>query len=78
MLELIELCYIANNGDKREKNQIICLSKLSKLEYYLKLSYKEQIISKKKFKEKMKIKNLEYINNIISKEKYLGVRNSYK
>lgn len=34
--------------------------------------------TKKKFKKKMKIKNLKYINNIISKEKYLGVRNSYR
>lgn len=49
MLEMIELCYIANNGYNREKNQIICFSKLSMLDYYLKLSYKEQIISKKKY-----------------------------
>ena len=35
--------------EKKEKNQIICLSKLSMLDYYLKLSYKEQIISKKKY-----------------------------
>lgn len=34
--------------------------------------------TKKKFKKKMKIKNLEYINNNISKEKYLSVRNSYR
>lgn len=34
--------------------------------------------TKKKFKEKMKIKNLEYINNFISKKKYLEVRNSYR
>lgn len=41
---------------------------------YMKLTNK----TKKKFKEKMKIKNFEYINNNISKEKYLGVRNSYR
>lgn len=49
ILEMIELCYIANNGYDKEKNQIICLSKLSMLDYYLKLSYKEEIISKKKY-----------------------------
>lgn len=41
---------------------------------YMKLTNK----TKKKFKEKMKIKNLEYINNFISKKKYLEVRNSYR
>ena len=41
---------------------------------YMKLTNK----TKKKFKEKMKIKNLEYINNLNSKEEYLGVRNSYR
>ena len=41
---------------------------------YMKLTNK----TKKKFKEKMKIKNLEYINDFISKKKYLEVRNSYR
>jgi len=49
ILEMLELCYIANNGYDRNKNQIICLSKLSMTDYYLKLSYKEKIISKKKY-----------------------------
>lgn len=49
MLEMIELCYIANNGYDKEKNQIICLSKISMVDYYLKLSYKENVISKKKY-----------------------------
>lgn len=47
--EMIELCYIANNGLDKEKNQILCLSKLSMVDYYLKLSYKNEIISKKKY-----------------------------
>ena len=34
--------------------------------------------TKKKFKIKMKIKNCEYKNKFITKEKYLGVRNSYR
>ena len=46
----------------------------SKTKIYMKLTNK----TKKKFKEKMKIKNLEYINNLNSKEEYLGVRNSYR
>lgn len=49
ILEMIELCYIANNGLEKEKNQILCLSKLSMVDYYLKLSYKNTIISKKKY-----------------------------
>lgn len=49
MLEMIELCYIANNGYDKKKNQVVCLSKLSMVDYYLKLSYKEEIISKKKY-----------------------------
>lgn len=49
LLEMIELCYIANNGYDKEKNKIICLSKLSMVDYYLKLSYKNEVISKKKY-----------------------------
>lgn len=49
ILEMIELCYVANNGLDIEKNKIIALSKLSMVDYYLKLSYKNEIISKKKY-----------------------------
>lgn len=49
LLEMIELCYIANYGLEKEKNKILCLSKLSMVDYYLKLSYKNEIISKKKY-----------------------------
>lgn len=49
LVDMIELCYIANNGYEKEKNQILCLSKLSMADYYLKLSYKNKIISKKKY-----------------------------
>ena len=46
LLEMIELCYIANYGYDKEKNKIACLSKLSMIDYYCKLSYKNDIISK--------------------------------
>ena len=49
MLDMIELCYISNNGYDKEKNKIISLSKLSMVDYYLKLSYKQEVISKKKY-----------------------------
>ena len=49
LFEMMELCYVANNGYEKEKNQILCLSKLSMVDYYLKLSYKNKIISKKKY-----------------------------
>lgn len=47
--EMIELCYLANNGYDVKNNQLICLSKLMMVDYYLKLSYKEEILTKKKF-----------------------------
>ncbi|MBQ9298597.1 MAG: four helix bundle protein [Clostridia bacterium] len=49
ILEMIELCYIANYGCKVEENKILAISKLSMVDYYLKLSYKNEIISKKKY-----------------------------
>lgn len=49
LLEMIELCYIANNGCDAEKNKLLVLSKLSMVDYYLKLSFKKKIISKKKY-----------------------------
>lgn len=49
LFEMIELCYIANNGCEVEKNKILVLSKLSMVDYYLKLSYKNEVISKKKY-----------------------------
>lgn len=49
ILDMIEACYMANNGYEKEKNKIKCLSKLSMVDYYLKLSYKNEIISRKKY-----------------------------
>ena len=49
LLEIIEFCYIANNGYEIKKYKMLALSKLSMVDYYLKLSYKNDIISKKKF-----------------------------
>lgn len=49
LFEMLELCYRANYNLEKNNNQLMCLAKLSMLDYYLKLSYKEEIISKKKF-----------------------------
>lgn len=49
LLEMIELCYIANNGCDKTNNTVIVLAKLSMVDYYLKLSYKNEAISKKKY-----------------------------
>ena len=49
VLDIIELCYYANNGYDVERNKIMALSKLSMADYYLKLSFKYDIISKKKY-----------------------------
>lgn len=49
LFEMLELCYRANYNLDKNNNQIMCMAKLAMLDYYLKLSYKKEIISKKKF-----------------------------
>lgn len=48
-LEMIEIAYLANNGVDRKKNQLTLISKLSMVDYYIKLSYKKELVSKKKY-----------------------------
>ena len=49
LFDLLELAYLANNNIDRNNNKGKCIVKLEMIEYYLKLSYKKDIISKKKF-----------------------------
>ena len=65
LFEMLELCYMANYGLDKNNNQLKCLSKLAMLDYYLKLSFKEEIISKKKFESISK--HLNEINAMIKK-----------
>lgn len=49
LFELLEYSYMANNDLDRYDNQSICIVKVEMIDYYLKLSYKKDIISKKKY-----------------------------
>lgn len=49
LFEMLELCYYANYNLDKNNNQLMCLAKLSMVDYYLKLSYKNELISKKKY-----------------------------
>ncbi len=49
LLTLIELAYLANNGVDRANNQLRIITKINMLDYYLKISYKKELISKKKY-----------------------------
>lgn len=46
---MLEYCYIANQGYEREKHQRLSIVKLEMVDYYLKTSYKKELISKKKY-----------------------------
>lgn len=49
LFDLLEICYLANNYYKKEENQMKCMVKISMIDYYLKISYKKDLISKKKY-----------------------------
>lgn len=46
---MLEYCYIANQGYDREKYQKLLIVKIKMIDYYLKTSYKKELISKKKY-----------------------------
>ena len=62
LFDMLEHAYLANNSINKYNNQNICIAKLEMIDYYLKLSYKKDIISKKKFesisKHLIEIKNM--------------------
>lgn len=49
LYSMLEYCYIANQNLEKEKYQRISLVKLEMIDYYLKISYKKELISKKKY-----------------------------
>lgn len=49
LFDLLEIAYLANINIDRNNNKGKCIVKLEMVDYYLKLSYKKEIISKKKF-----------------------------
>lgn len=46
---MLEYCYIANQDIEKSKYQKLSLVKLEMIDYYLKISYKKDLISKKKY-----------------------------
>ena len=48
---MLEYCYIANQGYEKERYQKLSLVKLEMTDYYLKTSYKKELISKKRFQK---------------------------
>lgn len=64
LLNMIELAYLANLGVDRENNQLKVISKIYMVDYYLKLSYKKELISKKKYEGVSR--HLLEINNMIN------------
>lgn len=49
LFSMLEICYQANYNLDKHNNQLLCLSELSMLDYFIKISYKNDLISKKKF-----------------------------
>lgn len=47
--DMLEYCYIANQGYEKEMYQKLSLVKIEMVDYYLKTSYKKELISKKKY-----------------------------
>lgn len=64
LLNMIELAYLANLGVDRENNQLKVISKIYMVDYYLKISYKNDLISKKKYEGCAR--HLLEINNMIN------------
>lgn len=46
---MLEYCYLANNDYEKSKYQTYAMVKISLIDYYLKLSYKKSLISKKQY-----------------------------
>lgn len=46
---ILECCYLANNDYEKTKKQTYALVKVSLVDYYLKISYKKDLISKRQY-----------------------------
>ena len=49
LYEMLECTYLANNGFEKERNKNQAIIKLQMIDFYLMLSFKKNIISKKKY-----------------------------
>ena len=49
MFTLLEYCYTANINIDSNKHKSLCIVKIKMIDYYLKLSYKNELISIKKY-----------------------------
>ena len=48
LYEMLECIYLANSGFEKEKNQNLSIIKLQMVDFYLMLSYKKNLIGRKK------------------------------
>ena len=49
LFDTLEFCYLANNNYDKNNYQLKSIVKLSMIDYYLKISYKKDLISKKQY-----------------------------
>lgn len=63
LFNILELSYLANNNFEKQKNQVHMIVKIYLVDYYLKLSYKNDLMSKRKYE--MLSKKLFEINKMI-------------
>lgn len=49
LYEMLEYVYLANSGYDKERNRNLSIIKLQMVDFYLMLSYKKNLIGKKKF-----------------------------
>lgn len=61
---VLECCYLANNDYEKDANQNYAMVKISMIDYYFKISYKKDLISKKRYETLSK--HLLEINKMIS------------
>ncbi|MBP3840823.1 MAG: four helix bundle protein [Bacilli bacterium] len=63
LYEMLEYVYLANSGYDKERNRNLSIIKLQMVDFYLMLSYKKNLIGKKKFEGI--IKHLEEIYKML-------------
>ena len=49
LYDMLECIYLANSGYEKDKNKNLCIVKLQIVDFYLMVSYKKNLIGKKKF-----------------------------
>lgn len=64
LFSILEFCYLANDGYDVNKNKAYVIVKITMVDYYFKLSYKNDLITKKRYE--MLSRHLLEINKMIN------------